>query len=124
MRYRTVTSQLDQFIPFRRSQETRTNHADRRIANAHLGKRFFGFSQSRGIEDKKIKKKHAKLTLTDDRNEKIVLEIELLTDTVTRVHFDAGSQEFAGFAHLLARQIVQELKDADAFLVHWSDDTQ
>ena len=76
------------------------------------------------IKDKKIKKKHAKLTLTDDRNEKIVLQIERLTDTVTRVHFDAGSQEFAGFAHLLARQIVQELKDADAFLVHWSDDTQ
>lgn len=76
------------------------------------------------IKDKKIKKKHAELTLTDNRDQKIVLQIEPLTETVTRVHFDAGSQAFAGFAHLLARQIVQELKDEDAFLVHWSDDTQ
>ena len=76
------------------------------------------------IKDKKIEKKHAELTLTDDRNQEIVLKIDALTDTVTRVHFDAGSQAFAGLAHLLARQIVQELKDANAFLVHWTEDTQ
>ena len=75
------------------------------------------------IKDKKIDKKHAKLALTDDRDQEIVLQIEPLTDTVTRVHLDAGSQALAGFAHLLARQIVQELKDANAFLVHWTADT-
>jgi hypothetical protein len=76
------------------------------------------------IKDKKIDKKHADLALTDDRDQEIVLQIERLTETVTRVHLDAGSQAFAGLAHLLARQIAQELKDADAFLVHWSDDAQ
>jgi hypothetical protein len=30
----------------------------------------------------------------------------------------------SGFAHLLARQIAHELKDANAFVVDWSDDAQ
>lgn len=76
------------------------------------------------IKEKTIKEKHAKLTLADDRDEEISLLIERLTDTVTRVHFVTGSQAFEGFAHLFSRQIVQELKDKNAFVVQWTQDNQ
>jgi len=76
------------------------------------------------LKDKKIEEQHAHIRMSDDMNEEIALFIERRTDTVTSVHFDAGSQEFAGFAHLLARQIAHELKDANAFAVDWSDDGQ
>ena len=76
------------------------------------------------LKDKKIEEKHAHIRMTDDMNEEIALYIERRTDTVTSVHFDAGSQELSGFAHLLARQIAHELKDANAFVVDWSDDAQ
>ena len=74
------------------------------------------------LKDKKIEEKHANIRMVDDMNEEITLYIERRTDTVTSVRFDAGSQEFTGFAHLLARQIANELKDANAFVVNWSDD--
>lgn len=74
------------------------------------------------LKEKTSKTNHTKLTLADDRGEEISLLIERLTDTVTRVRFDAGSQEFGGFAHLMARQMVQELKESNAFVVQWSDD--
>lgn len=64
---------------------------------------------------------HTELHFSDDHDQEIVLIIERRTESVTRVHFDAGSQEFAGFARLLAQQIIQELRNADAFLVNWSD---
>jgi Protein of unknown function (DUF3568) len=76
------------------------------------------------LKDKNIEENHAHIQLIDDMDEEIALYIERRTDTVTRVHFDAGSQAFAGFTHLLARQIAQELRDAKAFQVDWPDDTQ
>ena len=74
------------------------------------------------LKDKKIGEEHAHIRVTDNMNEEIALDIERRTDTVTRIRFDAGSQEFAGFAHLLDRQIAHELKDANAFAVNWSDE--
>jgi Protein of unknown function (DUF3568) len=91
------------------------------VVKATLGA---GDKLSLKLKDKNIEEKHAHIQLKDDMDEEIALYIERRTDTVTRVHFDAGSQEFAGFAHLLARQIAQELKDAKAFQVDWSDNTQ
>jgi len=76
------------------------------------------------LKDKKIGEQNAHIRMTDDLNEEIALDIERRTDAVTRVRFDAGSQEFAGLAHLLGRQIAHELKDANAFVVDWSDDGQ
>jgi hypothetical protein len=74
------------------------------------------------LKQKEIEESSTKLHLYDDRGKEIVLFVEHRTDTVTRVHFDTGSREFSGVARLLARQIVQELKDEDAFLVNWSDE--
>lgn len=80
-----------------------------------------GETLSLEVDHKEVGEDHAELHFSDDQDQEIVLIIERRTETVTRVHFDAGSQEFVGFARLLARQIIQELKDADAFLVNWSD---
>ncbi len=73
------------------------------------------------IAELEMEDDRATLRYVDDQDKSIDLRIDRRTDAVTRVQFDAGSREFLGFAGLLGRQIADELNDADAFLVDWSD---
>jgi len=72
------------------------------------------------LKEQEIEEDRAKLLYADDRDKEISLRIERRTDTVTRVRFDADTDAFLGFARLLGRQIIDELNEADAFLVDWS----
>ena len=76
------------------------------------------------LNHEEIGEDRAELYMSDDRNQEIRILIERRTETVTRVRFDTGSRGLAGFARLLGRQIIDELHDADAFLVNWSDEEQ
>ena len=82
-----------------------------------------GDKLSLNLKDKNIEADHGHIQMIDDKKQEIAIYIERRTQTVTRVHFDAGSQEFSGLARLLARQISHELKDANAFAVNWSEDS-
>ena len=72
------------------------------------------------LKEQDIEENRAKLRYVDGQDQEISLRIERRTDTVTGVRFDVGSSRFSGFAGLLGRQIIDELNDADAFLVDWS----
>ena len=56
--------------------------------------------------------------MIDNMNEDIALYIERQTDTVTRVHFDAGFHECSGFARRNARQMAHEREDANTFVLN------
>lgn len=73
------------------------------------------------VEEQDIGEDSARLRFRGGRNVVITLHIEFWTDTVTRMRVDVGSSRFAGFGTLLGQQIIDELNDADAFLVDWSD---
>ena len=87
------------------------------VVQATLGA---GEKLSLELKHEDIGEDRAELHYVDDWDTEIYLLIEHRTNTVTRVRFDAGSNEFSGFARLLAQQIIHELNDADAFFVDWS----
>jgi len=72
------------------------------------------------LKGEKIEDDKAVLRFADQLDERIILHIERRTDTVTRVRFVAGSREVRGLAGLLGRQIIDELRKANAFLVDWA----
>jgi hypothetical protein len=72
------------------------------------------------LKEQDIDENRAKLRFGDSQGAEIRLLIERPTDTVTRMRFEVRSSGSLGFASLLGRQIVDELNDADAFLVDWS----
>ncbi len=73
------------------------------------------------LREKTVEEDNATLVFADDRDTEITLYIERRTARVTRIRYDVGSEEFSTFARLMGQQIVEELNDADAFLVDWSE---
>ncbi len=72
----------------------------------------------------RIEENDATLRYEDRLEDQVILRIERRSDSVTRVRFVAVSSDVRGMAALLGRQIVAELRDADAFLVDWANDRQ
>ncbi len=72
------------------------------------------------LKEQEIEKDRASLRYVDDQDNEISIRIERRTETVTRGRFDVGSSELLGFARLFGRQLIDELNDANAFLVDWS----
>ena len=73
------------------------------------------------LREKTVEEDNATLVFADDRDTEITLRIERRTATVTRIRYDVGSRNLESFARLVGQQIIDELNDADAFLVDWSD---
>ena len=80
-----------------------------------------GEALSLKLEEKKIDEKSARLKFVGGQDMKVDLRIELWTDTVTRARVEVRPSRFSAFAPLLGQQIIEELKEADAFLVDWSN---
>lgn len=73
------------------------------------------------LVEEEIEEERARLRFADDLGQQVRLLIERRTATVTLVRFDVSASRYEGLAALLGRQIVDELSDADAFLVDWSN---
>ena len=72
------------------------------------------------LKEQEIEENRARLQYVGGREMEINLRIEFWTETVTRVRLNIGSRRSSGFGRLLGQQIVEELNDADAFVVDWS----
>lgn len=72
------------------------------------------------LDDARIEDDEAVLRFADQWDEQIILRIDRRTETVTRVRFVTPTSAVRGLARLLGRQIIDELQDADAFLVEWA----
>ena len=80
-----------------------------------------GQTLSLELREKTVEEDNATLVFADDRDTEITLRIDRRTATVTRIRYDVGSRDLESFARLVGQQIIDELNDADAFLVDWSD---
>ena len=72
------------------------------------------------LKKKEIEEGKTSLLFVDDQDNEISILIERRTETVTRGRFDVGSNDNLGFARLFGQQLIDELNDANAFLVDWS----
>ena len=80
-----------------------------------------GEALSLELFEQQIGEDSSRLRFSDERDAEITLRIERRTDTVTRIRVHFGASRHAGLGGLLGRQIIEELEEADAFLVDWSD---
>lgn len=79
-----------------------------------------GEALSLEIKKKKIEKDRALIRFSDTQDNKIDLTIDRRTDTMTSILFDVGWFGSVAFGRLLANQIIDELKDSNAFLEDWT----
>ena len=80
-----------------------------------------GQTLSLELREKTVEDDNAMLVFADDRDTEITLRIERRTATVTRIRYDVRSSDLESFSRLVGQQIIDELNDADAFLVDWSE---
>ncbi|MDJ0610601.1 MAG: DUF3568 family protein [Kiloniellales bacterium] len=73
------------------------------------------------LTEEQIGEDSTRLRFMDERDALITLRIERRTETVTQIRVFFGSSRNSGLGALLGRQIIEELEEADAFLVDWSD---
>ena len=79
-----------------------------------------GEALSLEVKEKKIEKDRTLIRFSDGQDKKIDLVIDRRTDTMTSILFDVGWFGSVAFGRLLANQIIDELKDSNAFLEDWT----
>ena len=72
------------------------------------------------MKEKKVEAQQASIQYDDGKANKIKLLIERRTDTMTSILFDVGWSGSIAFGRLMARQIISELDEAEAFLEDWT----
>jgi len=83
-----------------------------------------GDALSLEVREKKIEKDRTFIRFSDTQDKKIDLTIDRRTDTMTSIMFDVGWFGSVAFGRLLANQIIDELKDSNAFLEDWTPEVK
>ena len=78
-----------------------------------------GESLSLKLEKKLIEPEQSTFHFVDDPGNKLQIIIERRTETVTYAQFKVGWFGASSMGRLMARQIVYEINEADAFLRNW-----
>ena len=71
-----------------------------------------------------IQDDRARLLFSDEHKAEMAFYIERRTSSVTLLRYIGGSGELSSFADLFVQQLVEELRNADAFLVDWKSSLQ
>lgn len=82
-----------------------------------------GEALSLELKEKEVDQDKASFKYYGGNANRINLLIERRTETLTSIIFDVGWTGSIAFGRLVARQIISELDDADAFLEDWSCDS-
>jgi len=83
-----------------------------------------GDALSLEVREKKIEKDRTFIRFSDTQDKKIDLTIDRRTDTMTSIMFDVGWFGSVAFGRPLANQIIDELKDSNAFLEDWTPEVK
>jgi hypothetical protein len=81
-----------------------------------------GETLSLELKEKKVDEDQASFEYYGGKANRINLLIERRTETMTSILFDVGWTGSIAFGRLVARQIIIELDEADAFLEEWTSD--